>query len=141
MTESENAGRGAVSLEKGLVSIVVGLIVAVLVIMALEPVLQRLYPGADLTRPALEAGEPLPLLSSLLLLGAYAISSFVGGLGSSLISGGRESWPAGVTALGLMIAGSYGVMAIRPPVWFWVASLLTYAAAYLGHLLARSARR
>lgn len=133
------------SLEKGLVSIVVGLIVAVLVIMALEPVLQRLYPGADLTpldarRPTLEMGEPLPLRSSLLLLGAYAISSFVGGLGSSLISGGGRSWPAVVTALGLMIAGSYGAMAIRPPLWFWAASLLTYAAAYVGHLVARKAR-
>jgi hypothetical protein len=140
MAHSEAAERESGSLERGLVATVVGLVAAVLVIVMLEPVLQSLYPRLEVNpleaaeRPASDA---LPATSLLLLLGAYGLASLVGGLAASLTSGRARAWPAVVTALILMIAGSYAVVVVDNPPWFRIASFATYPLAYAGHLLVR----
>ena len=116
MEERSKPARDSVSLEKGLISMVVGLVVAVLVIMGIAPVLQRFYPAPELN--PLRVSASLPLASLLLLLAAYALASFVGGLASSLTSGGTKPWPAVGTGLVLMIAGTFGVMSGAQPLWF-----------------------
>jgi hypothetical protein len=142
MTEHTETAVESGSLERGLGSIVVGLVAAVLVIISLEPVLERFYPVAELN--PLEAAEQvgpstvsLPTLSFVLLLAAYALASLVGGLATALTSDRTKAWPSIVTGLILMIAGSYGVMAVSQPLWFRAASFLTYPMAYLGHLIVR----
>jgi hypothetical protein len=142
MAHSE-AGERDGSLERGLVATVVGLVAAVLVIIMLEPVLQSLYPRLEVNplgaaeRPP--ASDALPATSLLLLLGAYGLASVVGGLAASLTSGRARAWPAVVTGLILMIAGSYAVIVVDNPPWFRIASFATYPLAYVGHLLVRRA--
>ena len=139
---SETVARNSGSLERELLSIVVGLIAAVLVIISLEPVLQKLYPvlqlnPLDASAQGGRAVDSLPAASLLLLLVAYALASFVGGLASSLTAGKAKALPAVVTGLVLMIAGSYGVMVVYQPLWFRAASFLTYPMAYVGYLVTR----
>jgi hypothetical protein len=132
-------------LERGLVSTVVGLVAAVLVIVSLEPLLQKLYPLLDVA-PVDAAGAlarrtgSMPTSSLLLVLGAYALASLVGGFAASLTFRRRRAWPAVTTAVVLMIAGSYAVLVGHQPLWFQAASFLTYPMAYLGHLAVRASR-
>jgi hypothetical protein len=120
----------------------VGLVAASLVIISLEPVLQIFYLVLELN--PLRAAQQLRQVSSslqpmsyLLLLGAYALSSLIGGLASTLTSGRGKSWPAVITGLILMIAGTSGLLAVYQPLWFRAASLLTYPMAYVGYLTIR----
>lgn len=133
------------SFERGLVSIVVGLVAAALVIIALEPLLQRLVPVPGLN--PLEAAEELraqaaalPRLSFLVVFGGYALASLVGGISSSLTSGRVMRWPPAVTGAILGIAGTYGVMVVYQPIWFRAVSFLAYPMAWVGHLLVRRTR-
>ena len=133
-------GRG--SLERGLGSVLVGLVVATLVIITVEPALRRFYPippsaeglSAEEFRRAMDA---LPRLSFLLLLGLYAVASFSGGLAATLTAGRITRWPALATGFVLMVAGAISVITVYQPVWFRLASFLTYPLAYLGYAAAR----
>lgn len=129
------------NLEKGLVAAVVGSVAAVVVVISLEPSLRGLYPLPATDSQASERfGQlvgSLPFTTLLLLLGFFAIVSLIGGMVSSLAFGGTRSWPALVTGLVLMIAGTYGVMSVYHPLWFRLASFLPYSMAYVGHLLIR----
>jgi hypothetical protein len=118
----------------------VGLVAAVLVIIVLAPVLQNLYPRLDVNPLQVEGAplaDSLPPTSLMLLLGAYALASFIGGFAASLTAGRTSAWPAIVTGVILMVAGSYAVLGVPDVLWFWAASFLTYPLAYLGHLLVR----
>ena len=139
MTERMAEGRGVTTLEKGLAAIVVGLVAAVVVIISLEPALQKINPVLELNPFEAEqrAAESLPRTALLLLLGVYAAASFIGGIASSLTSGRTQSWPALITGLVLMIAGTYGVMVVYQPLWFRLSSFLTYPMVYAGHLVVR----
>ena len=130
------------SVERGLASVVVGLVAASLVIIGLGPVFQRFYPVPELNplraaQQLQEVSDALRPGSFLLLLGAYALSSLVGGLASTLTSGRSKSWPALITGVVLMIAGTYGLLVVYQPPWFRAASLLTYPMAYVGYLVLR----
>ena len=144
MSEHERDGSTG-SLERGLLGIVVGAVAAALVVIALGPLLQRLYPvdinPLKVAESLQQAPDSLPPLSFALLLAAYAFASFVGGLATSLTVGRVERWPAVVTGIVLMIAGTFGVMAVSQPAWFRAASFLTYPMAYVGHLLVRRSAR
>lgn len=92
------------SIERGLASVVVGLVAASLVIIGLGPVFQRFYPVPEFNplraaQQLQEVSDALRPGSFLLLLGAYALSSLVGGLASTLTSGRSKSWPALITGV------------------------------------------
>ena len=108
----------------------VGLVAASLVIISIEPVFQKFYPVPELNplraaQQLQQVSDSLRPMSFLLLLGAYALSSLVGGLASTLTSGRGKSWPAVITGVVLMIAGTYGLLVVYQPLWFRAASLLT----------------
>ena len=143
--KDQKADADSASIERGLASIVVGVVAAALFVIALGPVLERLYPVPGLN--PLEASDELrervsslPRMSFILLFAAYALASLIGGTATSLTSGRTLKWPVLTTAFVLMIAGTYGVMAVYQPFWFRAASFLTYPMAYLGHLVARKRR-
>ncbi len=135
----EELARG--NLEKGLIAAVVGSVAAIAVVISLEPSLRSLYTVLGSNSQASEQlGQmvaSLPVGKLLLLLVFFAVASLIGGMVSSLTFGGTRSWPALVTGLVLMIAGTYGVMTVYHPLWFRLASFLTYAMAYIGHLSVR----
>jgi hypothetical protein len=129
------------TLERGLASVLVGLVAAAVLIISLEPALRSLYPvpqpdgrSADQVREAMAA---LPRFTFILVWALYAGASLVGGIASTLISGRVKKWPALTTGLVLLVAGTFGVLAVYQPLWFRLASLLTYPMAYLGYLTVR----
>ena len=128
MSEHKDGSRESGSLERGLVSIVVGMIAAVLVIVLVERLLRTLYP------PEPGASTPLSTATAAVLLGAYAVASLVGGFACSLTFARSRKWPVVITGCMLMVAGSFGVVAVYQPTWFLAASFLTYPMVYLGHL-------
>ena len=142
MTELGEADRDSGSVERGLVSVVVGLVAASLVIISLGPVFQSFYPVPELNplraaQQIQQVSDALRPMSFFLLLGAYALSSLVGGMASTLTSGRGKRWPAVITGVILMIAGTYGLLVVYQPLWFRAASLLTYTMAYVGYLILR----
>ena len=142
MTEFGEADRDSGSVERGLVSVVVGLVAASLVIISLGPVFQSFYPVPELNplraaQQLQQVSDSLRPMSFLLLLGAYALSSLVGGMASTLTSGRGKRWPPVVTGVILMIAGTYGLLVVYQPLWFRAASFLTYPMAYVGYLILR----
>ena len=113
-----------------------------LVIISLGPVFQSFYPVPELNplraaEQLQQVSDPLRPMSFFLLLGAYALSSLVGGMASTLTSGRGKRWPAVMTGAILMIAGTYGLLVVYQPLWFRAASLLTYIMAYVGYLILR----
>jgi hypothetical protein len=133
---------GRTSIERGLAAVVVGLVVAAVTVIAVEPALRRFYPILEAT-PGLsveesrEILESLPRVTFVLLWGLYALASLIGGIAATLIAGRTQSWPALLTALVLMIAGTFTVVTVYQPLWFRFASFFTYPMAYLGYLAVR----
>ena len=136
------AESGRTSIERGLAAVVVGLVLAAVTIVAVEPALRRFYPIPEAT-PGLSVEEnrrmleALPRVAFVLLLGLYAAAALIGGLTATLISGRTQSWPALITGLLLMIAGTFTIVSIDQPLWFRFASFFTYPIAYFGYLAAR----
>ena len=133
---------GRTSVERGLAAVVVGLVVATVLIISFEPALRQLYPvpdpSAGLTGEQYrQMMDALPRFTFMILWGLYAVASLVGGLASTLFSGRIKSWPALTTGLVLMIAGTVAVLSVYQPLWFRLASFLTYPMAYLGYLAVR----
>jgi hypothetical protein len=138
----ESGERRGGSLEWGLVSIVVGVVAAALVVIALNTVLGRLYPvpGLNPLQPVDELRsqvDSLPRTGYVVLLAAYAVASLVGGLAASITARRTHVWPVLATGVILMVAGTYGVMAVFQPLWFRAASFLAYPMAMVGHLIIR----
>src|SRR5258708_25975004 len=120
-----------------------GLGTAFIVILVLEAALSFIFAmpsSADLKDPgAIErAMRAMPTAAFAMLLVAYVVGSFAGGLTAALVSDGRSITPSIATGCALTIAGAANVFAMYHPTWFRVASLLTYLPfSYLGCLAAR----
>ncbi len=118
-----------------ILAVAIGIVVGAIVIFAVE-LFSPHQPPADLDindkAKFVEWVKTLPASAFFILLLAYFLGSAVGGLVTNLVAGSRYR-PALVTGLGLFVAGLMNVLEVPHPLWFVVASSLTYfLGAWIG---------
>lgn len=124
-------------------SVVVALIIALGLVMGFEYLGGFLFqhPDVDMKNPTtisdMMAG--MPIAAFLWILLGYAVSSFVGGLIASLISGRTKVQPALIVGAILMVGGIMNLIMIPyHPLWFIIANVFVCVPfAWFGHLLVR----
>jgi predicted MFS family arabinose efflux permease len=126
-----------------ILSIVVALIVALGLVMGFEYLGGFLFqhPDVDMKNPTTisDSMASMPIAAFLWVLLGYAVSSFIGGLIASLISGRTKVQPALIVGAMLMVGGIMMIIVIPyHPLWFIIASVFAYIPfAWFGHLLVR----
>jgi hypothetical protein len=73
-----------------------------------------------------EIAAHMPLSAFLIMLVAYAVGAFLGGLVATLITGRQMSRPAIMVGTILTIGSILNQMEIPHPIWFLVASTLIF---------------
>jgi hypothetical protein len=130
---------------RGTIAVVVGFVAASAVMMLIEGVNGHfLYPELGKQAAGLTDHEAIravfaaaPIGSLLVVIFGWALGSFVGGLAAAWI--GRRAPVGHAAVLGglLTIAGVANNLALPPPPWFWIASLIVLIpAACVGARLA-----
>ncbi len=116
---------------KNILSVIAGLIAGFLVIVIMEAISHKMYPlppGFDLDKADNEMlgllMEIMPMGAFMMILIAYSLGSFSGGIISAAISN-KIHQPLMVGGV-LMLAGIINLLMIRHPVWFAVVSLFMY---------------
>lgn len=80
----------------------------------------------------------LPTAAFIMLLGIYALCSFIAGIICTLIAGRRSVIPAIAVGIALTISGIYYMFTMPQPGWYSLASMFTYLPfVYLGYLIVR----
>ncbi len=126
------------NMRRSLGSVIVGFVAGAVVIMAVEAVSQAIYPlppGVDPKNPeALRAYMAVvPTGALLLVLLAWALGAFAGGLVASRLAGRAPLGHALAAASILLAGGIVNMLMIPHPAWFWVAGIAVFfPAAYLG---------
>jgi hypothetical protein len=120
-----------------------GLLVAALVVGLVESLSHAIYPapaGLDpANKVAMEAYmRSLPLGAFIMILVAWFDGTMVGAFVATLLTGGRERWPALVVA-GAMLSGAlFTMMQIAHPPWMAMVGIsLFFPAAEAGRWLHR----
>ena len=127
-------------MSKKILSVIAGVIAGTIVIYLVETICSKVFPpppGVDIMKDMEALKEYInnaPLSAMLIVLLGYVLGSLVAGVVSSRISGGmRQPLIAGVV---LMAAGIMNLFQLPHPLWFAIASLLTYIPfAYIGGML------
>lgn len=130
---------------KNILSVIAGLITGFLVIMLIEFIGHKMYPlppGFDLSLADRETKgllmEIMPSGAFMMLLLAYTLGSFSGGVVSSVIS--KKIRQPLIVGGALTLGGIANLIMIPHPVWFAIVSLLVYvpfalAGGKLGQML------
>ena len=124
-------------------SVVFALIVAFGLIMGFEYLGGFLFqhPAIDIKNPTTisDMMASMPLAAFLWILLGYIVSSLVGGIIASLISGRTKVQPSLIVGAVLMAGGFMTIITIPyHPLWFIIANVFAYVPfAALGHLLVR----
>lgn len=132
---------------KRILSVLAGVAAGLLVVTGTDYLCGKLYPPpANIDYKDMEAVKMMlsnmPLNAFFILLAGYALSSLLGGLVATLVSGRENSRAALIVGGVLMVGGLMNVTAVPGhPMWFIVTSTILYVpAAYVGYLLMRSRR-
>ena len=123
---------------RNILSVIIGLVSSFFVIIILENIGFAMYPPPV----KLNASNPeamkvyystAPTIVLLMLILAYAIGSFVGGLVTSMVAINNKTRKA-MTAGGILMGlGIYNLIAIPHPIWVVIGSLSVFMPfAYLG---------
>ena len=126
-----------------ILSVVLALIVAFGLITGFEYLGGFLFqhPAIDIKNPTTisDMMASMPIAAFLWILLGYVVSSFVGGMTASLISGRTKVQPSLIVGAVLMAGGFMTIIKIPyHPLWFIIASIFVYVPfAALGHLLVR----
>lgn len=132
------------AMTKYVLPVVAGTMTGGILIKSVERGLQHIYPlpsGIDVQDKAALASaiKIMPFNACLLLLAAYAISSFAGGGIATAIAGRSSSRPAIITGIILTIIGLVNIFIVPQPLWFSMVSLICYIPfAYLGYIILRT---
>jgi hypothetical protein len=125
---------------KNLLSVVAGLMVAFLLIMIVELLSHQIYSlPNNIDANDKEAMKvfmtEIPTGALLMIILAYAIGSFGGGIITSLIASEKRIQLGITTGVVLLILGITNLISIPHPLWFNIASVLVYIPlAYAGSL-------
>ena len=127
-----------------ILSVAVALIAALGIIMGFEYIggLIFQHPAVDMKDPKTISNmmASMPIAAFVWILLGYAVSSFVGGIIATLISGRQKAQSAIIVGAILMVGGIMNLIAIPyHPLWFMIANLIVYLPfAWLGYLLGRN---
>ena len=128
---------------KRILSVVLALIVAFGLITGFEYLGGFLFqhPAIDIKNPTTisDMMASMPIAAFLWILLGYAVSSFVGGIIASFISGRTKVHPSLIVGAVLMAGGFMTIITIPyHPLWFIIASIFAYVPfSALGYLLVR----
>jgi hypothetical protein len=122
---------------------VVALVVALGLVMAFEYV-----GGFIFQHPALDMKDPktvsnmmasMPIAAFLWILLGHIVSSYIGGLVATFISGRNSMNPALIVGSALLVGGIMNLIMIPyHPLWFMIADVLVYLPfAWLGYIMAK----
>jgi len=123
---------------KKISAVLIGTIAAVVIILLVQMIVNSLYPlPTGIKQDDIEKIRAIylnmPLAAYLLLLLAYILGSFVGGLTAALISHSGKQYLAMIIGIILLLMAVVNLFKYPHPVWFTVASLLAFLPfAYLG---------
>lgn len=121
----------------------IGLTVAIVLIFVLETFGHSIYPppqGVDLTDKDVlaEMIKNAPIGALLIVVAAYFVGSFVGGLIAQLINRHAKLIDALVVGFILMIFGIFNLTSIPHPLWMVVLGILVFIpGAYIGGKLVK----
>ncbi len=120
-----------------ILAVIAGCFAAVVTIGLGEMMLSKLYPlpqGVNFNdnEAARQAILGMPASSFILMLAAYALASFFGGLIASLISKNQKKRVAIAVGVTLTVFGAYNVWLIPHPIWFTIINLLLFLPSALG---------
>jgi len=124
---------------KNILSVLAGLVVALIIIYTFELFGQLFFPPP--TEIDIKSSEAMRELmknasigSLIVVLIAYALGSFAGGVAASIIAVNNKSTFAMIVGGLLMVASIINMFMLYHPVWFMILSLLIYIPfAYLGN--------
>lgn len=125
---------------KRILSIIAGLATAVVVIMIVEAISHALFPVTPIDMNNKEAMktfmENLPTGAIAMVLAAWVIGAFFGGMVATLVNkdnGQRNSIVIGIIILVLSILN---LIVLPHPIWMWIGAIaLIVPAAWAGHKL------
>ena len=126
---------------KNMLSIVAGIMVAFMLIAGIEMLSHQIYSlpkDIDPKDPEVMKNfmSHIPMGALLMILLAYTVGSFGGGIITGLIASEKRIQMGITTGVVLLILGISNLIMIPHPLWFSIASVLLYVpAAYAGVLL------
>lgn len=113
---------------KRILSIVLGLVTAVVVIMLVEGIGHKMFPVSpiDMNNPeALKTFmENLPTGAIAMVLVAWAIGSFAGGVIASLIDKVNAFRNSVVIGVVILILSIINLITIPSPIWMWAGAII-----------------
>ena len=129
---------------KRILSVVIAVAISMTFVMGFEYIGGYIFqrPPGDMKDPKAISNmmASMPITAFLWILLGYAISSFVGGLIATLISGRYKATPALIVGLVLMAGGIMNIIMIPyHPLWFMICDILVFLPfAWLGYFLVRA---
>lgn len=127
---------------RGIVAVVVGVVTASITVFAVESISNTLYPmpsGLDPTVPEQLRAHvgSLPMLAFVIVLSAWTLGTFVGGLLAARIAGRAPLRHAAIVAGFILAATIMNLVMLPHPVWVaLLAVLLIPLAAWCASLVA-----
>ena len=129
---------------KRIASVLIGLVVCLAVIFLLEALSAMIYPppsGTNIKDPEsvrFMMGH-MPDAAFLMVLLAYILGCFSGGMVASFISGRKKPTASIIVGCIVFVSGILNVVSLPgQPVWFIVVSFILYIPfAYIGYLVVR----
>ena len=114
---------------RNILAVVLGIVAAGVAVFLVEIVGHFLLPappGVDASNPeSLKANMAnMPLASVLMVLIAWCVGSFAGGLVAALVSRDQKMLCAFIAALFIIGSGIATMVIIPHPIWFWIAAIL-----------------
>ena len=126
---------------KNILSVIAGIMVAFMLFGGIEKLSHQIYSlPKDLDPNDSEVMKvfmsQIPVGALVMILLAYIVGSFGGGLITGLIASEKRTQMGITTGVVLLILGISNLIMIPHPLWFSIASILLYVpAAYAGVLL------
>ncbi len=123
-----------------IIAIVVGLVVAIFLVWVIQRLGHSLYPppqGLDFADPEQLKNyiQSLPVGAFLIVIAAYAVGAYTGGLTACLIARDKPLMLAAIIGAFVLAGTLLNVMTIPHPAWFTIAAVLSIiAAAWLASL-------
>ena len=124
---------------KRILAVVVAILAAMAVIMGFETLSGVLFKTPNEPKSIAEMMANMPAAAYLWLLLGYVVSSFIGGLVATYISGRNQAQPSIIVGAVLLVGGIMNFIKIPyHPVWVMITGVLLFIpCAWLGYLLAK----
>jgi len=119
-----------------IIAVIAGVVVAFALVAAIEWLGQQMYPtppGLDLTRPdqAENYVRTLPIGALLLVLTAWTVATFCGGIVAAAIEKGRPRRAAAIVGVVVLVVTIANLVLIPHPLWFSIAGVVSIVVASL----------